>query len=103
MQGNVIRGVDQDVIHIDRNVSFINKFVKEEVHHGLEGGWGVCQAEKHDHWFKKAAVRLKGRFPLVSIVNAYIVVSPPDVQLCEKCRSATVHPCESIHQFSYEW
>jgi hypothetical protein len=40
---------------------------------------------------------------LVTITHTDIVISPTDVQLRKECRSATMHPRESIHQFSYEW
>ena len=89
--------MDQNVIHVDRDVTFIDEVTKDEIHHGLEGGRGIHEAEEHDHRFEKAVVRFEGHLPLVTIANAYVVVSPPDIQLCEKCRSATVHSHESIH------
>ena len=48
-------------------------------------------------------VHLESRLPLVTITNMYVVVPPPNIQLREECLSATVHPRESVHQFSYEW
>jgi hypothetical protein len=89
--------VDQNVIHVDCDVSFIDELAKDEIHHGLEGGWGICEAKEHDHQFEEATIRFEGRLPLVTIANAYIVVPPPNIQLREECRSVTMHSRESIH------
>ena len=95
--------MDEDIIHVNSNIAFVDQFAKDEVHHGLERSGGVREAEEHDHGFKEAVIRFESSFPLVPVSNAYIIVSPSDIQLREECRSATVHSCEAIHEFSYEW
>ena len=75
----VVRCVDEDVVHIDSDVTFVDQFSENEVHHGLEGGWSVRETKEHDHRFEKAAVCLKGGFPLVSVTNAYVVVPPSNI------------------------
>ena len=95
--------MDENVVHVDRNVSFIDEISENEVHHRLEGGRGVREAEKHNHGLEKAAVCLESRLPLIPIANAYVIVPPSDVQFCEERQPAAVHPRESVHQFSYQW
>jgi hypothetical protein len=73
-------GVYEDVVHIDRQPVLSEFFSKQCVHHGLEGGWGVGHSEEHDLWLEEPVVRDECRFPLVSVVYSYIVVSPADVE-----------------------
>ena len=40
--------------------------------------------------------------PLITITNVNVVITPTNVQLCEECRSATVHSCKLIHEFMYQ-
>ena len=101
MEFYVVWRVNEDIVHVNGDVAFVDQFAKDEVHHGLERGGGVREAEKHDHGFKEATIRLKGGFPLIAVSNTYVVVSPSNVQLHEECRSATVHSREAIHKFSY--
>jgi hypothetical protein len=44
--------VDEDVIHVDRDVSFIDQLAEQVVHHQLEGGGGIGESEKHHHRFE---------------------------------------------------
>ena len=95
--------MDEDVVHVNRDVTFVDEFTEEVIHHGLEGCRGVCEAEEHDHRFEEAAIRFECSLPLVAIVHADVVIPPTDIQLCKECRPAAVHPRESIHKFSNEW
>ena len=95
--------MDEDIIHINRDITFVDEFVEKVVHHRLEGGGGICEAEEHDHRFEEAAIRLEHSLPLVSIAHANIVISPTDIQLCEERRPVAVHSRESIHELSNEW
>ena len=68
------------------------------VHHILEHGWGIAQAEVHDHWFIEAVLSFEHRFVLVSIFDAYFVKSSFYVELGKaKC---VLYFCNS---FLYEW
>ena len=71
----------------------------------MEGGGRIGEAEKHDHWFEEASVGFESGFPLITITNANVVISPANVQLRKECQSATMHPCKLIHEFVYqgEW
>ena len=74
---------NEDVVHVDGDHPLINEFFEEVIHHHLEGGRTVLQAEEHHQGFKEASVHPEGSFPLDSLFNMHIVVSPMDVQLCE--------------------
>jgi len=79
---------DEDVIQIDHNYAFRDEVLKDVVHHRLEGGGTVREAEEHDKGFVQAAVRPEGGLPLVSFFYPDIVEAPPDVQLREVLGSA---------------
>ena len=82
MEGDV-GGVDEEVIHIDDEPSFGDHVVEGIVHESLEGGRGVGKAEEHHGGFEESFMSDEGRFPLVTILDSYIVVSPPNVKLGE--------------------
>ena len=82
MKGGV-RGVDEEIIHVDNKPSFGNHITEGVVHETLEGGRGVGKSEEHHGWFEKSFVGNEGHFPLVTVLDSYIVVSPPDVELSE--------------------
>jgi hypothetical protein len=77
--------VDKDIIHIDSDVSLVDQFSENEIHHRLEGGGCVCETEEHDHGFEEASIGFKGRFPLIIVTNTNVVISPANVQLREEC------------------
>ena len=95
--------MDEDVVHINHNITFIDEFSEEVVHHRLEGGGGVCEAKEHDHGFEEASIRFERSFPLVAIAHANVIVPPTDIQLRKERRPAAMHSCESIHELSNEW
>ena len=68
----------------------------------MEGSGGIREAEKHDHWFEEATIRLECGFPLVTVAHSNIIVPPPDIQLRKERRPAAVHSRESIHEFPDE-
>ena len=51
---------DEDVVHVDGHYSLIDEFLEDVVHHCLECGRTVHEAEEHDQSFEKASVHLKG-------------------------------------------
>jgi len=48
----------------------------------------VWKVEEHYEGFKEASVGVKGRFPLISRLDAYIIETPVDIQFCEVLGSA---------------
>ena len=82
MEGGV-GGIDEEIIHIDNEPSFGNHIAEGVVHETLEGGGGVSKSEEHHGWFEKSFMGDEGCFPLVTVFDPYIVVSPSDVKFSE--------------------
>ena len=82
MEGGVKR-INQEVIHVDDKPPFSNHVTERVVHESLEGCGGVGESEEHDSGFKQPFMGDKGCFPLMSIFDSYIIVSPADVKFSE--------------------
>ena len=81
MRSVLLLTVYQDIIHIDHHIPFIDEVLEDVVHHGLESGQAVGEAEEHDQGFEEALIHLKGSLPLVSLFfDSHIVVSPTYIQ-----------------------
>ena len=81
--GGGVGGVDEEIIHVDNEPSFGNHIAEGVVHETLESGGGVGKSKEHHGWFEESFVGDEGCFPLVTILDSYVVVSPPDVKLGE--------------------
>ena len=97
MSGSVGR-VDKKVIHVNNKPSFCNHIAKGAVHELLKGGRGISKAKEHYSWFKESLMGDKSGFPLVSILDTDIVISPMDVEL-----GKNLHPLEFINEVRDEW
>ena len=84
MEGEVIFGVDTDVIHINFQPFFHYHVSKDVVHEGLECGWRIAKPKEHYCWFKESEGGNEGSFPLVFFTDMDVVVAPPDVEFCEE-------------------
>ena len=82
MEGGV-GGVDKEVIHIDDKPSFSNHVAEGVVHKMLESGGGVGKSKEHHGGFEESLMGDEGRFPLVTVLDPYIVVPPSYVKLSE--------------------
>ena len=82
MEGGV-GGIDEEIIHIDDEPSFSNHVAERVIHETLEGGGGVGKPEEHHGRFKKSFMGDEGCFPLVTVFDLYVVISPPYVELGE--------------------
>ena len=82
MEGSV-GGVDEEVIHIDDEPPFGNHVVERVVHEALEGSGGVGEPKEHHGGFKESFMGDEGCFPLVTVLDPYIVVPPLDVKFGE--------------------
>ena len=82
MEGGV-RGVDEEVIHVDNEPSFGNHIAEGVVHKPLEGGGGVGESEEHHGGFEEPLMGNEGGFPLVAVLDSYVVVSPPNIEFGE--------------------
>ena len=82
MEGGV-GGVDKEIIHIDDKPSFGNHVVEEVVHEALEGSGRVGESEEHHGGFEKSFMGDEGCFPLVTVLDSYIVLPPLNVEFGE--------------------
>jgi len=87
---------DEDVGHVDDYDSFIDEFSEDVIHHCLECHQAVSETKEHDKGFKQASVHLKGCFPLVSVIDSHIVVSPSDINLGEVLHFGSRHNIEDV-------
>ena len=76
-------GEDKNVVQVNCDFSCGNEVGEDGVHQGLEGGGRVGETKEHDLRFEEALVGRKGGFPLISLLDADIVVSPTYVELGE--------------------
>ncbi|KAG6875211.1 hypothetical protein C0993_010336 [Termitomyces sp. T159_Od127] len=89
--------VDEDVVKIYAHYTLRDEVLEDVIHHCLESGWTVGESEEHDEGFKQSTIGPEGSLPLVSFLNAHIVVAPPDVQFGE-----VPHPPEVIDELGDE-
>ena len=78
-----VGGEDKEVIHIDDKPSFCNHIAEGVVHEALKGSGRIGKPEEHDGWLEESFVGDEGRFPLVAILDPYVVVPPTNVELGE--------------------
>ncbi|KAF8232114.1 hypothetical protein L208DRAFT_1273623, partial [Tricholoma matsutake] len=77
----LILGEYQDVIHVNHEPSFSDHVAEYLVHHCLEGRrWRTGQLTHPHCWLKQPPVHFEGCFPLISILDSDVVISPSDVQ-----------------------
>ena len=82
MEGGV-GGIDEEVIHIDDKPSFSDHIAERVVHEPLKSGGGVGKPKEHDGRFEESLMGDEGCFPLVTILDPYVVVSPSHVEFSE--------------------
>ena len=74
---------DEDVIQVHAYMSLHDRVLKDFIHHGLECSKASCESEEHDQGFKESTIGAKCCLPLITFLDANIVVTPPDVELGE--------------------
>ena len=82
-----VGGEDQEVIHIDEEPSFSYHVAERVVHESLECGGGIGHPEEHYERLEESSVCGEGAFPLMSVLDSDVVVSPPDVEFSEEFSS----------------
>ena len=85
---DVVNVDDHDIFHVGEDF----------VHHSLERGRGVAESEEHDCGFIGSSMADERGFPLVSLLNPNVVVSPAKVYLCEVLQSL-----ELVDELQDEW
>src|SRR6266702_1121598 len=78
---------DTNVVHVDadggtKGFMLEDSVAIDEVHHRLKGRWRIGKSEIHDRRFKEAVSGFECRLGLISFADAYVIVSPADVELC---------------------
>ena len=85
---------DEDVVQVHHHhYSFRYEFLEDVIHHSLESGRAVSEAEEHHQQFKESAVGVEGGLPFIPLFHTDIIETPSDIQLCEV-------PCPS--EFLYQ-
>ncbi|KAG5336712.1 hypothetical protein C0989_012024 [Termitomyces sp. Mn162] len=75
--------IDENGIKVHTHYALCYEVPEDVVHHSLEGGRAISKSKEHNEWLKQSPVGLEGSLPLISLVNAHIVVTPLDIQLSE--------------------
>ncbi|KAG5336847.1 hypothetical protein C0989_011778 [Termitomyces sp. Mn162] len=73
-------GIDEDVIKVYTHYALCYEVLEDVVHHGLKGGGAISESKEHNKQLKQFPVGLEGSLPLISFLDAHIVVTPPDIQ-----------------------
>ncbi|KLO07381.1 hypothetical protein SCHPADRAFT_836838, partial [Schizopora paradoxa] len=74
---------DENVVHVNTDISISDKVSEDVVHHGLEGRRTVGEAKEHHKRLKHPLVRLERCFPLVARSDLDIIC-PSDIELGEE-------------------
>ena len=89
---------DEDVVQIDHDHALRDEVLEDVIHHRLEGGGTVREAEEHDKGLIQAAVGPEGGLPFVSFLYPDVVEAPSDIQFHEVLGST-----ELCNQFQNQW
>ena len=74
---------DQNVIQVHYYDPFGYEASEDVIHHSLGSGRTVGYSEEHRERFKEAVVGVEGHFPFISGLDAYVIETPLDIELCE--------------------
>jgi hypothetical protein len=77
-------GVDGDIVHIHGEPSLSHLFPEDGVHHHLECGRGIGEAEEHYCGFKEPFWDKEGGFLFIPWFNSDVIVPPVDIELHEE-------------------
>ena len=81
--GGFIGGEYEESVHVDDKPSFSNHVSEGIVHKMLKCGGEVVETKEHDGGFGQSFVGDKGCFPLMSVLDADVVVPPSNIKLSE--------------------
>jgi hypothetical protein len=91
-------GVDSNVIHIYRKPPLGHLPSEYCVHHHLEGGWQIGEAEEHNHGLEESFWGKEGGFPFISVFDTDVVIPPLDVKFGEQGA-----PTKVVNSLGNEW
>ncbi len=89
---------DKYIVQVDYNMSVVNQLFQDVIHEQLECCRRVCESEDHYQWFKQPPVCSKHRFPLITIFDPNVIVTPLDVHLRKPLRSLQL-----VNKFLNQW
>ena len=81
--GGHVGGINEEVVHVNDKPSFRDHIVKGVIHEVLESGRGIGETKEHHSGLEESFMSNEGSFPLMSIFDLDIVVSPSDIELGE--------------------
>ena len=84
--GGRVRRVDEEIIHVNDKPSFCNHVAKGIIHKVLKDGRGISETEEHHSWFEESLMGNEDGFPLMSILDLDVIVSPLDIKFGEDFR-----------------
>ena len=84
MKGDVIFGVDPQVIHVDLYPFLLQHVHKNIIHECLKCRGGIAKSKEHDCGFKESHGGNESGFPLILLLDADIIVFPANVKFGEQ-------------------
>ncbi|GBG90075.1 hypothetical protein CBR_g50168 [Chara braunii] len=90
-----VRLEDKDVVEVGHDTNF-EEITKDVVHGGLEGRWGICEAERHHKELVMPKARAEGGLVGIFLANTDLVEATAKVNLGEVFGSV-----EAIKKFIY--
>ncbi|KAG5349479.1 hypothetical protein C0989_003549, partial [Termitomyces sp. Mn162] len=76
-------GIDEDVIKVHAHYALCYEVLEDVIHHGLEGGRAIGEPKEHNKQLKQSLIGPEDGLPLISFLDAHIVVTPLDAQFSE--------------------
>src|SRR5438477_4308453 len=95
---NFLKGIakDEDIVHINTNASRIQNDFEANIDHTLKRSRSIAKTKKHDQRFEKASIRDKCSFPLITLFDPNIVISPANVNDGEVFRCLSFRDLEDF-------
>ncbi|KAG5334194.1 hypothetical protein C0989_004080 [Termitomyces sp. Mn162] len=90
-------GIDEDVVKVHTQYTLCYEILEDVVHYGLEGGRAISESKEYNEWLKQFPVGPESSLPLISLLNAHIIVTPLDIQLSE-----VLHTLEVVNELGDE-
>ncbi|KAG6875721.1 hypothetical protein C0993_007798, partial [Termitomyces sp. T159_Od127] len=82
--------VDEDVVKVYAHYTLHDEVPEDVIHHCLESGRTVDESKEYDEGFKQSTIGPEGSLPLISFLNAHVVVAPSNIQFGEVLHSLEV-------------
>ena len=84
---------DEDVVEVHGDLAFHDEVLEDVVHECGERAGRVRQTKEHDGWLEESSVGCKRGLPLITGLDADVVVAPSDVQ-----RGVDLRILQAIHE-----